>query len=289
MSERWAIERNLRLHLEHLAIPRHAEENRANHDAAARYIRSTLGSYGMQVTPHTFWFEGSSYENWVAQHPQRYPDTPVLILGAHYDTVPDSPGADDNASGVAVLLEAARYFMDKHVNGGAVQFVAFDLEEYDLDGSKAYAALLKTSGQPVYGMISLEMVGLTRKEAGTQKYPGMIAPFYPDRGDFIAVVGSSSSLKFFWNVRRAFRGVNGLSSRSLVVPGRGNLIPDIRRSDHASFWDQGFPAVLITDTSFFRNPYYHTANDTADTLDISFMAGVTDAVCRLIDTYLTGL
>ena len=289
MSERVPIESNLRLHLERLSIPRHAEANWTGHETAARYIRSSLESFGLQVTPHTFWLEGSSYHNWVAQTPDSSPDAPLLVIGAHYDTVPDCPGADDNASGVAVMLEAARQYMDGNRRGGAVQFVAFDLEEFDLDGSKAYAALLKQSRQPVYGMVSLEMVGFTRPEPGTQRYPWGLAPFYVNRGDFIALIGSSNSLGFFWKVRRAFRQVKELRSQGLLVPGRGTLIPDIRRSDHASFWDQGFPATLITDTSFFRNPNYHTARDTMDTLDIPFMAGVVKAVGRLIDRYITDL
>jgi hypothetical protein len=289
VSERSTIESNLRLHLEHLAVPRHAEENRANHEAAARYIRSSFASYGLKVNPHTFWLNGASYENWVAQHPQHDPRAPILVIGAHYDTVPDCPGADDNASGVAVMLEAAREFAERNLKGGAVQFVAFDLEEFELDGSRAYAALLHQSKQQVYGMISLEMVGMTRPEAGTQQYPSLIAPFYPNRGDFIALVGSSNSLKFFWKTRQAFRQVKDLRSHALLVPGRGRFIPDTRRSDHASFWDQGFPAVLITDTSFFRNPYYHTPEDTTEKLDIPFMAGLVEALGGLIDRYFTGL
>jgi hypothetical protein len=285
--ERTEIENNLTNHLEHLSVPRHAAANPVGHEAAARYVRSSLKSYGLQVTPHTFWLEGSSYENWVAQDPSADRQAPHLVIGAHYDTVPDCPGADDNASGVAVMLEAARRYM-KGIRKGAVQFVAFDCEEFDLDGSRAYAALLKQSRQTVYGMVSLEMVGMTRPEAGTQKYPRIISPFYPNRGDFIALIGSSNSLGFFWKARQAFRKVKDLRNQGLVVPGRGNLIPDIRRSDHASFWDQGFPAVLITDTSFFRNPYYHTPQDTPEKLDLQFMAGIVEAVGQLIDRYLMG-
>jgi hypothetical protein len=287
------IESNLREHLEHVAIPRHADAHPQAHESVARYIRSTLESFGYRVKPHTFWLDGSSYENWTAAHPNEDPQAPVLIIGAHYDSVPDCPGADDNASGIAVMLEAARQYIQSEGSRGRkrgrVQFVAFDCEELDLDGSRAYADYLKKSRQPVLGMISLEMVGLTRQESGTQKYPAIIAPFYPNRGDFIALVGSSNGLGFFWNVRRAFRKVNNLRSHGLMVPGRGMLIPDIRRSDHASFWDQGLPAVLVTDTSFFRNPYYHTPQDTLDKLDLPFMAGVTEAIGHLIDHYVTAL
>jgi len=187
-------------------------------------------------------------------------------------------------------LEAARCFMESRADKrGSIQLVAFDLEEFDLDGSRAYATYLAQSRRPVYGMISLEMVGMRRHEAGTQTYPRVIAPFYSDRGDFIAIVGSSNSLGFLWRVRQAFRQVQDLRSQWLVVPGRGKLIPDTRRSDHASFWDRGLPAVLVTDTSFFRNPYYHTRQDTLEKLDIPFMAGVVEAVGYLIDRYRAGL
>ena len=109
MSERAVIEKNLRAHLEQLAVPRHAQLNRAGHESVARYIRSTLAATGLKIEPQTFSLNGSSYENWVASHPAQDPHAPLLVIGAHYDTVPDSPGADDNASGVAVLLEAAEF------------------------------------------------------------------------------------------------------------------------------------------------------------------------------------
>src|SRR5262249_27445103 len=120
-------------------------------------------------------------------------------------------------------------------------------------------------------------------------YPGVITPFYSDQGDFIALVGSSNSFGFFWRTRQAFRRVKDLRSQSLLVPGKGNVLLDIRRSDHASFWDQGFPAVLVTDTSFFRNPYYHTPQDSLDKLDVPFMNRIVQAIGHLIGRYWTAL
>jgi hypothetical protein len=283
------IESYLRHHLERLAMPRHADRNAAGHDAAAAYIRETLTSFGLTMTPFAFSLGGRARYNWVGSHPRENPKAPLLLIGAHYDSVPDCPGADDNASGIAVLLETARFFMETSRGGGRVHFIAFDCEELDLDGSRAYAAHLKAERQALYGMLSLEMVGFTRMENGTQKYPKPIAAFYPDRGDFIAVVGSFQSLGFFWRTRQAFRDVPTLRCQSLLVPGRGHWISDVRRSDHAPFWDHHLPAVLVTDTSFLRNPYYHTRDDTIDKLDLPFMALVTEAVNGVIRRYSMGL
>ena len=205
----------------------------------------------------------------------------LIILGAHFDSVQGTPGADDNASGVAVLLEAARLLARARV-GSQVLFCAFNLEELNMIGSSYFVKKLKSVGAKVATMISLEMVGYTDSRPGSQKYPFGLKAFYPDRGDFIGVIGNWNSASLLRRVARQMRQVQGLPVETLSVPGNGGLIPAVRLSDHAPFWDAGYPALMITDTSFFRNPHYHGSTDTLETLNLDFMAKVCEGVVRAV-------
>ena len=156
-------------------------------------------------------------------------------------------------------------------------------------GSTHFAKQLKAAGAGVKAMISLEMVGYTDSHPGSQKYPVGLSWFYPDRGDFIAVVGnwgSSSLLKRFSGL---LRSVRGLPVETLAVPGNGSLIPPVRLSDHSPFWDLDYPALMVTDTSFFRNPHYHSRTDRLETLNLEFMAkvcqGVVGAIYQMANSY----
>jgi Zn-dependent M28 family amino/carboxypeptidase len=131
-------------------------------------------------------------------------------------------------------------------------------------------------------MISLEMVGYANSRRGSQQYPVGLRWFYPDRGDFIGVIGNLKSTSLLRRVARQMRQVPGLSVETLAVPGKGEFIPAVRLSDHAPFWDLGYPALMVTDTAFFRNPHYHRASDTLDTLNIDFMANVCQGVIRAV-------
>ncbi|HEY1234727.1 MAG TPA: M28 family peptidase [Candidatus Binatia bacterium] len=202
-----------------------------------------------------------------------------MIVGAHFDSVIDTPGADDNASGVAVLLEAARLLSHAHLNS-QVLMCAFNLEELNMIGSTAFAKKLKATGARIEGMISLEMIGYTDLRPGSQKLPVGLSRFYPDQGDFIGVVGNWKSKSLLQTLSSAMREVADLPVETLSVPGDGMVIPAVRLSDHAPFWDLGFPAVMVTDTSFYRNPYYHAATDTIETLNIEFIAKVCEGVAR---------
>ena len=207
-------------------------------------------------------------------------DGRVIILGVDFDSVPGSPGADDNASGVAVLLEAARLLSQIERLRSQILFCAFNLEELNMIGSAALAKKLKAAGANVEAMISLEMVGYTDPRPGRQKYPVGLSWMYPDRGDFIGVIGNWSSNVLLRRFADSMRQVSGLPIESLSVPGNGMLIPAVRLSDHSPFWDLGYPALMVTDTSFYRNPHYHSATDTIETLDLEFMAKVCEGVVR---------
>jgi len=215
---------------------------------------------------------------------------PLLIVGAHYDSIPGSPGADDNASAVAALLELARWIGPRLRSGGPyrarLQLVAYDLEEDGLIGSFVHSGVLERAGTLLHGMIALEMLGYTDSRPGSQGLPPPLAPLYPDVGNFIGVVGNDASRGLLQFVTEAMKGVPGLPVEFLAVPGTGFILGETRRSDHASFWDRGYPALMITDTSFFRNPHYHQASDTPETLDYLFLARVTIGVCEAVQRLL---
>ena len=151
-------------------------------------------------------------------------------------------------------------------------------------GSTAFARKLKAAGTKVGAMISLEMVGYTDSRPGSQMLPVGLSRFYPDRGDFIGVIGNWQSNALLRKFAAGMRQVANLPVETLSVPGKGMVIPAVRLSDHSPFWDLGYPALMITDTSFYRNPHYHGPNDTLDTLDIDFMAKVCTGVVRAIST-----
>jgi Zn-dependent M28 family amino/carboxypeptidase len=242
------------------------------------YVEKEMKSCGLGVENDYFSYRGKKFRNIIGRlGAQR--SASLIVLGAHMDSVQGTPGADDNASGVAVLLEAARLLSQIQLRL-PVLFCAFNLEELDMVGSRSFVAKLKRAGAKVEGMVSLEMVGYTDPRPGSQKYPFGLRWFYPDRGDFIGVVGNWNSSGLLRRFARRMRQVQGLGVETLSVPGNGALIPEVRLSDHSPFWDLGYPALMITDTSFFRNPNYHGPRDTLETLDLAFMTKVCEGVVR---------
>jgi Zn-dependent M28 family amino/carboxypeptidase len=242
------------------------------------FIERELNGYGLAVESDYFTYRGTKFRNIIGRlGSQRGPS--CFILGAHFDAVPGTPGADDNASGVAVLLEAARLLARARLRS-SVLCCAFNLEELNMVGSTHFAGKLKAAGANVTGMVSLEMVGYTDSRPGRQKYPLALKWFYPDRGDFIGVIGNWSSSSLLNKFAREMRQVRPLSVETLSVPGNGGLIPEVRLSDHSPFWDLGYPALLVTDTAFLRNPNYHGPTDTLETLDFEFMSKVCEGVIR---------
>ena len=242
------------------------------------FIEKELASYGLAVESDTFPYQGKNFRNIVGRlSAQR--GASLIILGAHFDSVEGTPGADDNASGLAVLLEAARLLSRARLRSELL-FCAFNLEELNMIGSTYFAKKLKAAEVKVDAMISLEMIGYTDPRPGSQKYPIGLSWLYPERGDFIGVIGNWYSSSLLRRFTRQMRQVPGLPVETLSVPGNGGLVPAVRLSDHSPFWDLGYPALMVTDTSFFRNPHYHGPRDTLDTLNLDFMAKVCAGVIR---------
>ncbi len=272
-------------HLHALVGERHPRTAAAALLAAERYLADEFLRWGYEVECHAFEGMGGTYRNIVAQLPDSNRSSgPPLLVGAHYDTVAGSPGADDNASALAVLLESARAMSEIRARR-PVRWVAFCLEEEDLLGSRAYVGALKRSREDLAGALILECVGYARSEEGTQKAPPHVPVAVPTVGNFLAVVGNQTALPLVGLLNESGRRAGlDLPLVPLVVPGRGEQLPDTRRSDHAAFWDEGYPAVMLTDTANFRNPHYHTPTDTIETLDLEFVARVarlvTDTVRR---------
>ena len=246
--------------------------------AVESFIEKELASYGLSIESDYFPYKGKNFRNIVGRlGVQRA--APLTILAAHFDSVEGTPGADDNASGVAVLLEAARFLSRARLRSQLL-FCAFNLEELNMVGSTYFAKKLKAAGTKVAAMISVEMVGYTDSRPGSQKYPTGLSWFYPDRGDFIGVIGNWNSNALLRRFARQMRQVPGLPVETLSVPGNGGLVPAVRLSDHSPFWDAGYPALMVTDTSFFRTPHYHGPTDTFDTLNLDFMTKVCEGVIR---------
>jgi len=212
---------------------------------------------------------------------------PRIVIGAHYDAVPGSPAADDNASAVAVLLELAKH-LGKNAPRIRVDLAAYTLEEPGTLGSEVHAKDLKASNVNVKVMISLEMLGYFSDEPKSQRYPlGILKLFYPTKGNYICVVGKTGTGGLTKKVKKSMAKATPLPVKSLTAP--VSLVRDITRSDHKSFWDQGYSAVMLTDTANLRNFYYHSNNDIPENLDYRRMAmvtvGVEKAVRELCDKY----
>ncbi len=207
--------------------------------------------------------------------------------GAHYDTYFTTPGADDNASAVAVLIETARLLRDFNPKR-TIRFVSFACEEpphfhTDDMGSQAYARECRLRNERIIGMLCLEMVGYYSTEPGSQHIPPSIPHWlhrgFPKHGNFLAAVGNLKSWRLAWSFRRGFKRAVRFPLFSICLP---ESISEIRLSDNSSFWDQGYPALMLTDTSFLRNPNYHQESDTPDTLDYERMAKVTLGVAGAV-------
>ncbi len=260
-------------HLQALVGERHPLTTLDHLVAVEMYMADRFEAMGYRVTHHGFEALDGTYRNIVAtlDSASNCSCLSPLLIGAHYDTVPGSPGADDNASALAVLLETAQSLSGVSL-ARPIRFAAFCLEEDGLLGSSAYTAMLRQQKETLARAIILECVGYARSEEGTQQAPPRVPVAVPTVGNFLAGVGNDTSEALTSTAERAMKAHVPLVP--LVVPGNGALLPDTRRSDHATFWDQGFPAVMVTDTANFRNPHYHQPSDTLDTLNLDFMSQV---------------
>jgi Zn-dependent M28 family amino/carboxypeptidase len=269
-------EPDLRAHVETLArTPR--VPGTEHHAVAGAYIEARLEMFGYEP----LLVQGASGEG-VNVHARRGDrNRPLFVVGAHYDTVAGSPGADDNASGVAVLLEVARAFaaVDPTV---CIEFVAYDLEESGLRGSREHCGHLRRREADVAGMLSLEMLGFTGE--GQVFVPGVQTS--RSKGDFLAVVANDKSA----HLLKMFEGLGtSLPMECVVAPDGTEAGALSQLSDHGSFWAAGFPALLVTDTAFLRNPHYHRPTDLPATLDYAFLKQSADAVLEAIARFTTAV
>ena len=280
----------IRGHIQSLEGVRHPTAAPQALEQAADYIQASLDELPYDVELHLFQDADREFRNIVATRlGARHPDERWLVV-AHYDTVADSPGADDNASGVAVLLELATVLAPLTFDR-TVQFVAVNLEEKQREGpfgetallgSRALAAHAAEQGWQIGGAIVLESIAYAGKQI-VQKTPEGFPLRLPEVGDFVGVVGNEASRDLVEMLVQAIeRHRIALPAVPLVVPGNGEMLPDTRRSDHAPFWDRGYKAVMLTDTANYRNPHYHRPTDTLDALDLSFAAQVCRAVAAMV-------
>ena len=238
------------------------------------YITNYFKNIGLQVQLQQYKYGNYDITNIITGSQENLLSSKYYVIGAHYDSVPETYGADDNASGIAALLELARYTMQEKISL-PVRFVAFTAEEpptfsTHYQGSKVFVKSALENKDEILGAIILEMVGYTSNE---QAYPLVLKWMgYPSKGNFIGIVGNRKSKKFGQSIFQSFKKNEQLPVETLFVPFNGRILPDTRLSDHSPFWDAGLFAVMITDTAFFRNPNYHTPKDTFDTLDYFFMA-----------------
>ncbi|MDJ0847001.1 MAG: M20/M25/M40 family metallo-hydrolase [Myxococcota bacterium] len=271
----------------HIATLEGERNTTAQMAAAATYVRDRLQQFGYTVTLDPILNSG----NVIAELTGATTPNDVFLVGAHFDTVPGSPGADDNASGVAGMLEIARVLAGEQFDA-SIQFVGFALEETGLLGSDQLAAAYAAQGVNVIGMVSLEMIGYTCPACQTPfvDVPPCIdvEPEGNTDGTGVGLVANEASAALrvrFLTVAPLF--VPSLEIGWLEVAGDGGCFPDTRRSDHAPFWDEGFPAIMLTDTANFRNPNYHQPTDTLATLDPAFATNVTRAALALAVSSVT--
>lgn len=250
-------------------------QDRANLTAAAELIERRLASFGYTVAPQPYQIDDLAVRNVIAQRRGTEQPDRVIVVGAHYDSVVGSPGADDNASGVAVLLELARVHAETPFRK-TVRFVAFTLEEPPFFrsrhmGSRVYARSLRERGEQIEAMLCLESVGYFSHEAGSQSFPWLVFWLrwrYPATGDFITIVSNGDSQPLQTQVRDALTAHMDLPVETYAGPW---WIPGVDWSDHGSFWNEGYPAVMLTDTALYRNPHYHRSTDLPETLDYQAM------------------
>ncbi len=276
------IEKNLKDHVNFLAHGL-APRNSANLDSlnkAADYIFNYFASTGVKPEFQHFTADGLEYKN--VRLRLKGKSENLIVIGAHYDVNGLTPGADDNASGVAGLLELARFLAPRAAElPYSLELVAYSLEEPPYFGTESmgsfiHARELVESKQTVELMISLEMIGFFSDEPGSQKYPSpLLKLFYPNKGDFIALVGNLSERKLIRKLRALFKQASSLPIQSINAP---SALPGIDFSDHRNYWKFEIPAVMLTDTAFFRNQNYHELSDRADSLDYVRMQEVVRAV-----------
>ena len=279
------IRANLTAHLQYLTVtvgdrsvyrPRNLKQ-------AENYVFRIFQEIGYEPRRQSFMFQRREVSNVIAG--ERAP-AGYYILGAHFDTVTGTPGADDNASGVAVLLEVARLAQDKTPRPWT--FIGFTTEEppafsTPYMGSRVYLQEARKHQDKILGMLCLEMVGYFRQEPGSQELPLPLRLMgYPTTGNFIGLVSDRRSRPLLARLDRAMKQGCNLPTVTLAVPLEGHILPEVRLSDHANFWDEGYPAIVLTDTAYLRNPHYHGPSDVMENLDLEAMVELTLGLANFV-------
>lgn len=259
--------------------------------AAKDYIETFLKDLGLEYTLQSFQYRERTFSNIIVTLEGQKEPEEIFIIGAHYDTVFATPGADDNASAVAVLLELCRLLKD-YQPSQTLKLIFFVLEEpptfkTKYMGSYVYAKTAKENKEKIYGMISLEMMGYYSDKKGAQLYPlPLMSLFYPKVPNFIGVVGDLKSRKLVKKIANSIKKSCTIPVETLSTV---KFVPGVDFSDHGSFWKMGYPAVMITDTAFYRNPNYHSISDTIATLNfdkmMELLTGIKQAAVDLTSSF----
>jgi Zn-dependent M28 family amino/carboxypeptidase len=282
-DERVLVE-NLRHHVASVASREHnMYKNPSELEAAARHIESTLSGLGYGTAAQRFVVDGKEVRNIEVEVAGGARAGEVVVVGAHYDSVLGAVGANDNGSGVAAVLELARLFWDAKP-ARTVRFVAFVNEEppfyrSEQMGSRVYARRSRERRDNIVAMLSLETIGYYSDEPGSQLYPFPLSFFYPSTGNFLAFIANLGSRGLLHEALASFRRNAQFPSEGVAAPA---LIPGVDWSDHWSFWQEGYPALMVTDTALYRYPHYHTLQDTPDKVNYERLARVVTGLHNML-------
>jgi len=256
-------------------------------ESAALLLESSMGpsNMGYEIRRQVYETDAGEVRNIIAELPGRSKREEIVVIGAHYDSAIGTPGADDNATGVAALLSLANAFVATE-NARTLRFVGFVNEEpphfrtKDM-GSLVYAADCKAREENVVAMIALESLGYFSEEEGSQRHPEEVGEGYPGVGNFVAFVGNVSSADLVNDAHSAFSAASGFPAEKGAFPA---FVDGVGWSDHWSFWENGYPAIMVTDTATFRNPHYHTPGDTVETIDFEKFEKVASGLTAVVES-----
>jgi len=253
-------------------------------ESAAKHVEASLGEGGERVVREPFAVDGREVRNLFVDRPGASRPGEIVVVGGHYDSVLGSPGADDNATGVAAVLEIARLLAGRR-HRRTLRLAAFVNEEppffqTEAMGSLRHASDARSRGEAVVAMLSLETIGYFSDARGSQNYPPPLGLFYPSRGDFIGFVGNPGSRALVREAIGSFRRTTAFPSQGAAVPG---LLPGVGWSDHWAFWQAGYRAIMVTDTAPFRYPAYHSPADTPEKVDYDRLARVVAGLARVVE------
>ena len=284
-----SLQHRLGQHVRKVASVEHNTSQPKALEDAARYIEAVLAAQGYSVKRQEYTHAGHRVRNLevsLVNTSHNKPPERIFIIGAHYDSAPGAPGANDNGSGTAAVLELARMLKGMHLSQGTeLKFVFFVNEEPPYFGGEGmgswqHAKELRTRGQPVEAALILETIGYYSNTRDSQRYPAGLEKHYPNQGNFIAFVGTLEASELVRKTLARFKSASSFPAEGLAS---ASYVEGVTLSDHTSYTRHGYPAIMITDTAFMRYPYYHTAQDTPDKLDYQSMGRVVEGLARVIE------